>query len=1135
MRTKWFVAILVLAGLTLSGQTVGEITGQVGDPSGAGVPNSVLTLTNTTTNAVRQATSNEQGLYTFPSVPPGIYNIKVEHPGFKTTTSNNVEVQVQQTVRLDLTLQVGQVSESVEVSAAADLLQAENATVGTVVETQSITQLPLNGREYLNLVALSSNANTLSPAAGQANSRQGGDRANQAISTGGNRIFFDYYTLDGVNNTDFDFNTYIVLPSIDAIQEFKVQTGVYPAEFGHEATQINVLTKSGGNAFHGSLFEFLRNDIMDATPYAFTANRPNKSPFKWNDYGFEIDGPIVIPKLFNGRNKLFFMANDEWLVQRQSQQAVYSVPTAAMQQGNFSAWPTTIFDPTTKQPYPNNTIPANQLNSISQKLLNYYPASNLPGFTNNYTQYNLSPFNRDGFILRMDYVESAKSQWSGRYSWGTEVQKQQALSITGSKITTGYEQYLGSNTRILSPNIVNEARFGYTRIFNAISTASAFSINTVGTLGIPNLNAGPPVQWGVPAASFQGDGFSALGDNSDDPYQISDNSTQFVDTVSWIKGKHTFKFGFEYDRQNFDTLGNQFLRAQFTFQPNATQSASHTGGDAFADFLLGDLYQSTVAFQDAVANFQRNAYAGFVDDTWKITPKLTVSLGLRYELTPPFVDQLNNLFTVAIPHIIAASNQPASLEPYFVRQGNCSNAYTANPPIPFTWAVTPAVCSNGQFASALQKTRYNDFAPRVGIAYSPDAKTVIRAAYGRFMVQDNGNSMYFDMARNLGVRLTLTANTGGTTWSSGSGSLAGLSASYANAVTPPGAGGAGPAFPPPYAYVADYNHFTAYTEQYLFNVQRQFGASWALEVGYLGSQSHHLYGFQNANQGIPGTVGSSISRLPFADYGVIQLVADGVNADYNSLSLKVTKRFSQGMSIISSYTWSKSIDDSSGIRVQGYDSLFPQNSYCIQCERGLSAFNVPQRLVASVLYELPVGKGKALNINNGFLNAVVGGWQTGGTGTVQSGVPVSLTIGGIDNSGTDEAYDRPNYVGGPVNASNQTPNSWYNRAAFVEAPPGQYGNVGRNTMSAPGIFTIDAELHKNWAMPFNEHHQLQLRFEAFNVLNHPNFGEPNPNVLAGATIPGQLPTAARSGFGVISTILGNVPMRQLQLGLKYTF
>src|SRR5580704_267164 len=323
MRTTWFVAVLLLAGLPLLGQTLGEITGQVGDPSGAGVPNAVVTLTSTSTNAVRQANSNEQGLYTFPSVPPGFYNVKVEHPGFKTATSNNVEVQVQQTVRLDLTLQVGQVSESVEVSAAADLLQAENATVGTVVETQSITQLPLNGREYLNLVALSSNANTLSPAAGQANSRQGGDRANQAISTGGNRIFFDYYTLDGVNNTDFDFNTYIVLPSIDAIQEFKVQTGVYPAEFGHEASQVNVLTKSGGNAYHGSLFYFNRNVDYNALPFQFTTTPTKAAAFNWNDYGYEIDGPVRIPHLFDGRNRLFFMSNFETLAQRQSTQSVF--------------------------------------------------------------------------------------------------------------------------------------------------------------------------------------------------------------------------------------------------------------------------------------------------------------------------------------------------------------------------------------------------------------------------------------------------------------------------------------------------------------------------------------------------------------------------------------------------------------------------------------------------------------------------------------------------------------------------------------------------------------------------------------------------------------------------------------------
>src|ERR1700733_772474 len=536
MRTKLFITISFLLALPVMGQTLGEITGRISDPSGAGIPDAVLTMTSVTTNAARQTTTTSDGDYSFPSVPPGIYRVKAEHPGFKLMTNNNVEVQVQQTVRLDYTLQVGQVSESIEVQTAVNMLQAENATVGTVISNQSINELPLNGREYLNLVALTSNVNTLSPASGQAGSRQGGDRANQSISTGGNRIMFDYFTLDGVSNTDFDFNTYIVLPSIDAIQEFKVQTGVYPAEFGHGATQINVLTKSGGNVYHGALFEFLRNDDMDANnSYAFTANRPIKSPFRWNDYGYELDGPVRIPHLFDGRNKLFFMSNFETLVQTQSQQAVYSLPTAAMQQGNYSAWPTTIYDPATKQPFPNNIIPANTINPTSQAMLKYYAVPTLPGFVNNYAQFNSNPFNRDSFIIRMDFVESAKSQWSGRYSWGSEVQKNGGLTITGSKVTSGYEQYLRSNTRILSPNIVNEARFGYSRIFNAISTADAFNVNTVATLGIPNLAPGPPVQWGVPSLSFSGDGFSSLGDGSDDPYQISDNTAQAVDNLSWIK------------------------------------------------------------------------------------------------------------------------------------------------------------------------------------------------------------------------------------------------------------------------------------------------------------------------------------------------------------------------------------------------------------------------------------------------------------------------------------------------------------------------------------------------------------------------------------------------------------------------
>ena len=1141
MQTKWFLGLFLCLGLPLLGQTLGDISGQVTDPSGAGVPNSAVTLTNTATNAVRTAESSGDGLYTFNSVPPGVYNIKVEHPGFRTVSSTNVQVQVQQSLRLDLTLQVGQVSETVEVTAQAALLQSENATLGHVVENREIVEAPLNGREYLNLVTLAPNVSNLAPPSGQAGSRQGGDRAAQSISAGGNRIVHDYFTLDGVVNTDINFNTYVVLPSIDALQEFKVQTGVYPAEFGHAATQINVLTKSGGNAYHGSLFEFVRNNDFDAKPFAFTAVRPGVQPFKWNDYGYEIDGPIVIPKLYNGRNKLFFMSNYEWLVQKQTSQTTYSVPTPAMFAGDFSApGLPIIYDPTTKVPLPGNKI--TNINPISQRLLQYYHSAVLPGLTNNYVQDNGHPLNRDGFVLRMDFVESAKSQWTGRYSWGSEGEHQETIVKSGSQILTGYEQYLGSNTRILTPNIVNEARFGYTRFYNALTTISGFTNDIVTSLNLPNLSGGLPVTWGIPNVGFN-NGFSGFGDSTEGPYENKNNTTQFIDNISWNHGKHSFKFGFEYDRQNFNQIGNQYPRGNYSFQANATRNAAGTsGGDAFAEFLLGYSFQDTVAVAAADAKFQRNAMAAFVDDTWKITPKLTLSLGLRYELTPPFVDQVNNLLTVYVPHIYHSAGAPKSDWPYFVRQGNCTDAYNAPPPLPIRWDLVPATtdasypayvqyggiesqvkCSNGLLPDALMKTPYKNFAPRLGIAYALDSKTVIRTGFGIFYSQDNSNSTFFDDARNLAVRNSNFATT----------NKADLT--YANAF-PAGGGGLLVHVKTPYAYSVNPNHHTTYSMQYLFNVQRQFGNNWSVEAGYLGSVSHHLAGFMNQNEGVPnGGIGTATSRLPFQNFGYIQSVEDMGNAVYNSLALKITKRFSGGFSMTTAYTYARSIDDTSAIRIQGYDTLFPQNSYCIRCERGLSSFDTRHRLVVAPLYELPVGKGKLLNIDNRVANALVGGWQVGGILMLQSGIPQTITIGGLDQSRTNSTYDRPDSTGIGTAIDNPTPNGWYNRGAFVENAVGRFGNTGRNTATAPGVYAINAEVHKNFVMPYNEHHQVQFRAEAFNLLNHPNFGGPQANILSGAQSPGQPATAPHVGFGTINTLATGISMRQLQLGLKYTF
>lgn len=1110
------LGVLVFWAATGKAQTNGEISGLITDSSGAAVAGATVTVTNKATGATRPTTTNSEGLYSFPSLPPGVYELKVERSGFKTALLDNITVVVQQAVRLDATMEVGQVGETVTISSNSVLLNAENGTVGTVIENKIVTELPLNGRQYLNLVALSPNVNVLAPAAGQAGARQGGERAQQAISAGGQRIFFDYYTLDGVNNMDVNFNSYVALPSIDAIQEFKVQIGVYPAEYGHQSTQVNVLTKSGGNAYHGTLFEFLRNDKLDAKQYQFTAARP-KNPFKWNDFGFELDGPVRIPKLFNGRDKLFFMSNYEALRRRQSVLNTFTVPTAKMFGGDFSELlpSTVIYDPNTGTPFAGNIIPTNRLDPISVKFLKYYNSSNVLA-ANNFAQTSSQPFNRDGFVLRLDFIESPKSQWMGRYNWGDENTSTQGLNLAGTKVLTNYEQYTGSNTRTLTANLVNDARFGYTRFFNSLGTLSAGASDVISAIGIPNQKPGDPITWGIPNIVFNGGGFTAIGDANDGPFANNNNTLQFVDKLSWIHGKHTFSFGGEYNRQNFNQVGNQFSRGVFTFQANATRDpVTGNGGYSFAEFLLGRLFVSTNAAAVADAKFQRNVFHTFIDDTWKVTNRLTLSMGLRYELTPPFTNTLGNYFTVKIPKIAFNANVPEADWPFFVRQGNCTDPYQG---LSIRWTGTKAVCGGG-LNNNLRETKYKNIAPRLSIAYSFDDKTVIRAGFGIFYMQDIANAEYFDMARNIAARVDLT-------------STPALPITWSNSI--PGGTGSVVQVPPPFAWAAAYDHATPYTMQYLLNVQRQLSANWVLEVGYLGSQSRHLYGFQNINQALPGPLSSINSRRPFANFGVLSYVNDGFNGNYNAGSVKLTRRFSEGISLTTNYTWSKSIDNASGTRTQGLDTLFPQDSSCLRCERGLSSFDVRHRWVLGGVYELPVGKGRFLNVNHAVANGFIGGWQLSANTTIQSGVPQTLNIG-MNNAGTNNPLpDRPSFSGiGTGYAANRTPSRWFDPASFIVAPQGSFGNVGRNTMLTPHLQTIDMAVHKQFRMGYKEGHMLQFRLEAFNVFNHPVWGAPNGNILAGPVFPGAAANAAHQGFGVISTTA--VPMRQLQLGLKYSF
>jgi hypothetical protein len=470
-----------------------------------------------------------------------------------------------------------------------------------------------------------------------------------------------------------------------------------------------------------------------------------------------------------------------------------------------------------------------------------------------------------------------------------------------------------------------------------------------------------------------------------------------------------------------------------------------------------------------------------------------------------------------------STTYPESQWPFYVRQGNCTpaNVYQGLA-IKWTTALGPApVCSNGTLPNGpLLDTQYTDFAPRLGISYSPNSKMVIRTGYGIFFSQDIGNA-YFDMARNIAGRVTQTNA------DSQAGIFGNSNLTWNNAA--PGGSGAVANLPPSQAYADALSHKTTYSEQFLLNIQQQVGQDWSFEVGYQGALQRHLYGFKNVNVASPygyigtGAATSVASRTPFANMGGIQYVHDYGTGNYNAFSVKATRRFNNGLNVISSYTLGKSLDDTSGVRNQGNDNLFPQDSRCISCEYGRSAFDVKNRIVASVLYEIPIGPGKLLPVNNKAVVAAIGGWQVGGIFTHQTG-QVGTPLLGFDNASIAASggnFDRPSPTGTSpyLSGSARTLNDWVNKAAYQNAAPGFFGTLQRGSFTGPGYTNLDASLHKVFFMPYNEKHQLSIRFEAFNALNHPNWGNPT------------LSTSS-STFGRIT---GTGSLRQLQLAAKYQF
>src|SRR5438876_10046661 len=636
-RSFWsMLCFVLLSVLPAVAQTQAGISGVIHDPSGAVIPGVTITVTNPATNFSRSVVSNEAGVYNFPVLQPGGYNIKVELPGFRTITQNDVEWQVQQTARIDFTLQVGDVSQTVEVEGTAALIATENATVGTVIENKRIVEMPLNGRNFLQLVSLSPNVSYGFDSSQIANQRQGGSRAQQNISVSGQRSEFNHFTLDGVENTDVNFNTYVFLPSIDALQEFKVQTGIFPAEFGRATTQINVSTKPGTNQFHGTVFEFLRNDKLDAKQYAFAGERP-KDPFKWNQYGFALGGPVWLPKIYNGKDRLFFMSNFEGFKERRLSRKLFTVPSVKMRNGDFSEVSTPIYDPLNRtRQFPGKVIPRDRFHPVSVKLMEeFYPAPNLTGAGDyNYESTLNRLADKDQFIQRIDFVESSKSSWFGRYSWGSESEVNPIFYQNSSRIWTTVHQAMFSNTRVLSTSTVNEFRAGYNQFYNVKAGEFANTRDVMSELKVPGLSPLPPVGWGTPEVQIVG--FVSPGTQStfgdiDGPYTNTNRVYQLIDNFSWTAGSHALRMGAELRWDQYNQYGNLFLRGQFRFEPNATTQLSPTGaavagtGNAFAEYLLGYGKRNQGSVVPAEIKFRATSQAYYIDDTWKIHPKVSIN------------------------------------------------------------------------------------------------------------------------------------------------------------------------------------------------------------------------------------------------------------------------------------------------------------------------------------------------------------------------------------------------------------------------------------------------------------------------------------------------------------------------------
>jgi len=1079
-RFLLIVALLFICAPVALSQTA-QVTGRVNDPNDAAVPGTKVIATNQGTGLKRETVTNDGGYYTIPLLPPGSYELTVQKDGFKPISQSGITLQVEQVARLDFKLEVGATTEIVQVTGAAPLLQSESTSLGQVMATRPVSELPLNGRNFIQLISLTTGA--------YIPQRNNSLYQDFLIGINGNRIQNNNFLLDGVNNNTTDNNQAPILPSPDAIAEFKVQSNLLPAEFGRGlGGTININIKSGTNNFHGALFEFIRNDKLDANNF-FNSGRA-RPPFQQNQFGGAVGGPILLPKLYNGRDRSFFFANYQGTRIRRGLTRLFTVPSAELRAGDFRGL-ATIFDPATtrpdasganvRDPFPNNMIPASRIDPIMRRYLDLYPLPNRPGVANNYILNPKYTDNNDQGDVKIDHNFSSRDALMFRFSRGDRTFVT-PLNVPGVPFN-GYfaaNEYLPqvinnqgaalSYSHTFSSRVINEFRAGYNRLYATVTPRSEGKnlATEFGIRGVPDdLQSN-----GLTLVSITG--FSPLGDSFDT--RRGQNVYQVLNNLSIISGSHTFKMGFDHRRTQFNLGQGSSPRGSFTYNGVFSQDPRDRSrtGNPFADFLLGVPDGAAIGTNVRAGTRVRN-YSAFIQDDWKATSRLTLNIGLRYEYTTPVVEAANRMANFDI-----ATNRLVLAQPGGIRE------------------------------RALAERDLNNFGPRFGLAYQLSSKTVVRTGYGIFhTLEDAGHhNPLFNPPFSASFSFPSNQLTTDTSLRPAQGfPPVGLPANFAEGGLFLNINGRPVEFP------------AAYSQQWNFTVDRQFGPV-RVETAYVGNKANKLMANRNINQPLPGP-GSVNARRPFPGWGNITFQEPRGNSIYHSLQMKAEKRLSMGNIFLVSYTYGKAIDDSDSTQLSttsGTGNLQDQRNQ--RAERSRSFQDVRHRLVVSYLWELPFGKGRRfLSGASRALNAAVGGWQINGITFYQSGRAFTINSP-FDHSNSGSANIRPDATGisPDLPGDQRSVQRFINPAAFRIPDGFAFGNTGRNVGTGPSQTNFDVSVFKDF--PLGEERKLQFRFEAFNVMNTPQFQIPER-------------TFNTPQFGTItSTINDN---RDIQLALRFVW